>query len=103
MVLSKIKDKYRHKAKEAGSLFLLAADDAIQFIQDCVEAGLQLEGIEGFMITEEGAFQPHQEHSNDIADTTLDSKAFVNETIRFISERKDLELWYEIVFSEPID
>lgn len=102
-MLSKIKSRYRDKAREAGSLFLLESDDAIRFIEECLSSGLHLEGIEGFRITEGGAYQPCQEHSNDIAETNLNDNAFVQETKKFILERKGIGIWFEVVFSEPID
>jgi len=98
MKLSEIQLKYAKKAKKAGSLFLLAANDAIRFIEDCTSEDLKLLGVEGFKITKEGAFQPQQEHSNDIIDSK--SSDFVRETKEFIREREGMEIWFEVVCSE---
>lgn len=98
-----IRDKYQNKAKISGSLFLLMATDAIRFINDCISAGYHLCGLEGFLITSDGAYQPQQEHSNDIADTTLEHDAFVEATRRFLKSREDTEIWFEVVFSENDD
>jgi hypothetical protein len=98
MKLSEIHLKYANKAKREGSLFLLDANDAIRFIEDCASEGLKLLGVEGFKITKEGAFQPHQEHSNDIVDSKRSD--FVHETKEFIREREGMGIWFEVVCSE---
>lgn len=98
MTLSDQKKKYEDKALIAGSLFLLKGCDAIKFIEECASKGYSLLGVEGFSITEKGAFQPEQEHSNDIAES--ESTDFVSETLDFIKNRSDLDIWYEVVFSE---
>lgn len=98
MKLSDIQLNYAKKAKKAGNLFLLAASDAISFIEDCTSSNIKLLGVEGFKITKEGAFQPHQEHSNDIVDSQCSD--FVHETKEFIREREEMGIWFEVVCSE---
>ncbi len=100
MALSEVKNKYMDRAKEVGSVFLLQPIDALGFLEDCLACGLKLEGVEGFSITADGAYQPHQEHSNDISDTTSSQSEFVEETKKFISKRIGTGIWFEVVFSE---
>ena len=100
MAISNVKNRYKNRAKEVGSVFLLKPSDALNFIEECVASGLKLEGVEGFSITEEGAYQPHQEHSNDISDAACNQREFVEETKKFICERIGTGIWFEVVFSE---
>lgn len=99
-MLDELENKYKHKAKIYGSVFLLKPMDAIEFISDGVNEGRFLSGVEGFSITESGACQPHQEHSNDISDTELEHTEFVEETKKFILSREHLGIWFEIVFDD---
>ncbi|MFN9325984.1 MAG: hypothetical protein ACK6A5_11440, partial [Flavobacteriales bacterium] len=71
--------------------------DAVQYILSGKELGLDLLGVEGFRVTEAGAFQPRQEASNDIAYYTGDD--FVTETIRFIQNQSST-YWYQVGFSD---
>lgn len=86
-------------AKDPDCLFLLSPEDALRFIEGGAQKGLRLVGVEGFIITASGAFQPRQEHSNDFADERMTTASFVEATKRFIEERKAKPLWFEIVFA----
>ncbi|MGA2853889.1 MAG: hypothetical protein ABSE90_07160 [Verrucomicrobiota bacterium] len=96
--VNELKGRFRAVAKDPDGLFLLSPEDTLRFIESGDENGLRLVGIEGFVITAGGAFQPCQEHSNDFADAGMTTVSFVKETKRFIEERKSKPLWFEVVF-----
>jgi hypothetical protein len=99
MSLSEIKNKYISKSKKAGSLFLLQPNDVLSYIDDCLSEGLTLEGVEGFNITPQNAYQPCQEHSNDFCDHVCTRDEFVDITKKFILDRIELDVWFEIIFT----
>lgn len=80
-----------------GSLKLIRADQAIEHIEASRSQGMSLAGVEGFIITDKGAYQPDQIASNDIADSSLDQAEFIEETKDLI--KKYPGHWFEIVYS----
>jgi hypothetical protein len=96
--LEELKSAYLSKALAGDTLFLLRLEDAVEFILRGNELGLHLLGVEGFRVTEAGAFQPEQEASNDIIDYAGDD--FVKETVRFIQSQSS-PYWYQVGFSDP--
>ena len=83
--------------KFAGSLKLMTSNDAIEYIEECHSRGFRLLGVEGFIITEKGAFQPDQEASNDIADGKIIKNNFMKATISLINKYPNH--WFEVVHS----
>ena len=75
---------------------LSASTDAIQFVKTCKEQGIVVLGIEGFKIFGQH-IQPFQEHSLDFENDIKDSH---ETTVKFLEDRKDTELWFEIVSEE---
>ena len=98
MKFREIKEKYRRKAKLSGSLILLNENDDLSFIDECSTLGLKLLGVEGFLITDTGAFQPDQSASNDIADTPMPNDDFIKMTKHLIM--KNRYHWFEVVYGE---
>ena len=80
IALRKIEAEFSERAIDPNGLFLLEPDFAILFIQRGLQEGLKLQGVESFRITTEGAFQPEQEFSNDIADQDTNHEDFVRKT-----------------------
>ena len=93
MQLTHIEKRFEKRALIRGGVFLLSPGDAIQFVKDCKEQGIAVLGIEGFKIFGQ-KIQPFQEHSLDFEDVVEDSHDI---TIKFLEERKDTGLWFEIV------
>src|SRR4029077_17054583 len=79
-----------------GGLFLLAAKDALRFVEECERKGIDILGVEGFRIVGE-RFQPLQEHSFDLEGHTSDNH---NVAKRFIQQRLADEVWFEVVTSD---
>jgi hypothetical protein len=62
-------EAFRSKAIEPkAKLLLLNAQEAQDFVSRGVAEGLLLAGVEGFVITDQGAYEPRQDFSNDYAD-----------------------------------
>lgn len=99
MSLAEIRNGYTGRTRRLGGAFLLRPADAVEFIDECAAAGLRIEGVEGFAVTAGGAYQVRQEHSNDIADTTLSPAAFAEATKAFVSEPSRRDVWFEVVVS----
>ena len=102
MRLKSITDKYINKGIVRGGILLLRPNDSIDFIRECVQNNLVLLGVDGFKVGKTW-IQPEQDHSNDVDDYNLDQLQFVEATINFIQERKNLDIWFEIVFEEKSD
>lgn len=100
MELHKIQERFIDKAALFGTQFLLPPGEAFQYLDACVSSGFQLEGVEGFLITGNGAYQPSQEDSNDFSDVDCTREEFVERTKSFIKERSDVEVLFEVVFSD---
>ena len=93
MKLTHIEKSFEKRALIKGGVFLLRPDDAIQFVKACKEQGIAILGIEGFKIFGQN-IQPFQEHSLDFDEAIEDSHETI---IKFLEEREDTELWFEIV------
>jgi len=91
--LTHIEKSFEKRALIKGGVFLLRPDDAIQFVKACKEQGISVLGIEGFKIFGQH-IQPFQKHSLDFDDVIEDSHETI---IKFLEEREDTELWFEIV------
>jgi len=98
-IVGEMKSSFRSVAKDPDGLFLLSPEDTLRFIERGTQNGLQLVGVEGFVLTVGGAFQPCQEHSNDFADVRMTTTPFVEATKRFVEERTAKPLWFEVVFA----
>jgi hypothetical protein len=97
-LLNRLQEEFRQRAKSSDILFLLSPSDALQFLERAHQLGLELAGIDGFRITEQGGFQPCQEHSNDITDSNTDRETFYRQTRDFIRQRLDSGIWFQLIF-----
>jgi hypothetical protein len=100
MKLNEIQDRYTERAIQFGSQFLLKPKDAIEYLNDCVANGFKLDGVEGFLITEAGAYQPSQDDSNDIVDNNCTREEFTELTKSFMADRSEIEILFEVIFTE---
>ncbi|WP_411746721.1 hypothetical protein [Reinekea sp.] len=100
MMLQKIQERFLERAVLFGSQFLLHPKDALEYLTACKSYAFRLEGVEGFLVTENGAYQPSQEDSNDFNDVNCSHGEFVNMTRTFIEERSKKNVLFEVVFSE---
>jgi hypothetical protein len=82
------------------TLLLLNAPDAIEFIDAGKAAGLQLAGVEGFSITDLGAYEPRQEFSNDYANSEGSRSEFEVETKALIRRGASAGIRFEVVFEQ---
>jgi hypothetical protein len=102
MTLAELKAEFRDKALDPDDMFLLAGQDAIDFIDRSIANGFRLLGVEGFRITPFGAIQPDQDQSNDIADVDLTDAEFVEETKHMIRGGSKVGYRYEIVVKNGV-
>ena len=91
---------FRHKAVEPDTLFLLNAQDALDFLDAAKSLGFKLAGVEGFLITDAGAYQPSQDFSNDRADSNASPAEFEAETKDLILRGVSIGMRFQVVF-EP--
>jgi hypothetical protein len=65
--LRDLRAQFRGRALAPETLFLLNADDAIDIVEKGTAEGARLAGVEGFLVSDAGAYEPRQDFSNDIA------------------------------------
>jgi hypothetical protein len=80
------------------SLLLLNANDALDFLGAGLAQGLSLAGVEGFRVTDSGAFQPLQDFSNDRAEYEGMTADFVRDTEELIKRGAGAGIHFEVVF-----
>ena len=97
-----LRSKYRDRALAPETLFLLNASDALAFLGDAEAVGLILAGVEGFRITDLGAYEPRQEFSNDSADVRCSREEFFEATRALIRKGAPLGIRFEVVFENLI-
>ncbi len=96
-IFETIRVQFRQRALEPETLFLLAADDAVIYLDAMVAAGFGLAGVEGFLVTKEGAFQPHQEFSNDASEAKGSAEEFLLSTRELIAEGARHGMYFQVV------
>jgi len=89
--------KYWEKAIAPETLFLLSANDALDFLEDAAKQGLVLAGVDGFRIVG-GAYEPQQEFSTDSADENRTAAEFMLLTKSEIQRGAADGIWFEVVF-----
>ena len=95
-------EAFKHKGIEPDVTFLLLnAEDALDFIRKGVSEGLLLAGVEGFIVTDEGAYQPRQEYSNDYAEWDGTRADFVKATEELIKKGGTTGVRFEVAFEVP--
>jgi hypothetical protein len=102
MTLTELKAEFRDRALEPDTLFLLNGPDAIAFIERAAAHGFRLMGVEGFRITDLGAYQPEQDQGNDIADVNLSDAEFVESTKKLIRDGTRLGFRYQVVVANGV-
>jgi hypothetical protein len=100
MKLNEIQDRYTDRAIQFGSQFLLKPKDAIEYLKDCITNDFKLDGVEGFLITENGAYQPSQEDSNDIVEYDCTHQEFTELTKSFIADRSQMNILFDVAITE---
>jgi hypothetical protein len=96
MQLTQLERQFQPFALIRGGVYLLAAPEAIRFIERCDRTGVAIEGIEGFKVIGE-RIQPFQEHSHDFKGKRKACHAIAK---AFIQDRLDADLWFEVVTSD---
>ena len=79
-----------------GGVFLLKAEDALRFVEECEQRRVAILGVEGFRLLEQ-MIQPFQEHSFDLERVNPESHKITKD---FIANRLDQNLWFEVVTAD---
>jgi len=82
------------------TLFLLNSVTAIDLIERATKEGAKLAGVEGFLITTAGAYEPRQDFSNDIASWQGSVAEFVDSTREMIARGAKAGIRFQVVFEE---
>lgn len=98
--LSVLKNNFFNKAIQPETLFLLSPKNALEFIEMGVNLGLTLTGVEGFVVTPGGAFQPYQDFSNDVFDWPKDKSEFIEATKKLVASGFGGDIFFQVVFDE---
>ena len=99
MKLTDIQIRYLDVGLLRGGIFLLKATDGLRFVDECERSGINILGIDGFNVFGE-KIQPLQEHSFDLYGQTEKNHCIARE---FLMKRADLNIWFEIGISLPLD
>lgn len=98
MTYEELKQRYQDKTIGEG-WFLLSSADAISFIKEGLSGNLELEVVEGFLKSPEGAFEPRQEYSSDQF-TKLGEEEYKTKTIELIKASAEVpDLYFEVFMS----
>lgn len=100
MSLRDLRERFRKHAIEPDALFLLNAEKALEFVEAATAAGARLAGVEGFLVTTGGAFEPRQDFSNDIAGWRGSSRQFLDSTRALIVRGASVGLRFQVVFED---
>jgi len=96
-------DKYIANAKTTGGVVTFSPSIALEIVNDCKMKQINILGIDGFSITEKG-IQPLQEHSMDYTASwsrkLLETSDVWELVIGFITERLNLDIFFEIICNE---
>ena len=80
---------------------MLRPADAIRLVQRCRDSGIEILGIDGFILTPTTT-QPTMEHSIDLSGSRRTATSAENWTMaeRFLSERLATDLFFEVVLDD---
>lgn len=92
-----IEREFTPKGIKRAGLLLLPASEALGMIEECKRSGLQVLGIDGFILTDK-ATQPLMEHSLDLSegvgdDNKIDTWKTASE---FVAARSGGKLYFEV-------
>lgn len=92
--------QFRQRALAPDTLFLLSPADAIDLIERATADGLRLAGVEGFLITDAGAYEPRQDFSNDAENWQDAPQKFLEHTRGLLERGISLGIRFQIVFED---
>lgn len=97
-LLSDLRAQFHKYAVEPEKLFLLNAEKALELVEVATAGGASLAGVEGFLITTAGAFEPRQDFSNDIAAWQGSSREFLDSTRDLIRRGATAGIRFQVIF-----
>jgi hypothetical protein len=98
--LRELRERFRMHAIEPDALFLLNVENALDFIEEATAVAARLAGVEGFLVTTGGAFEPRQDFSNDIAGWRGSSRQFLDSTKALIERGASVGIRFQVVFED---
>lgn len=98
IVLRDLRARLRKYAVEPERLFLLNAEKALELVEVATAGGASLAGVEGFLITTAGTFEPRQDFSIDIAAWQGSSREFLDSTKDLISRGAIAGIRFQVTF-----
>lgn len=87
--------KYNNAGVVRGGITLLPCQTAVAFVNELKSLNKKILGIDGFVLSDCGTV-PHMEHSMDCS-TAEDG---VMAALEFLENRKDLKLFFEVVYRD---
>lgn len=93
--MDEIQRKYKARAVRRMGMWLYFIKDAIDFVNDCKEQGVEVWGLEAFRLFGRG-IQPSMSNSLWMADSTNNYE----KAIKFLSDPENQEYLYEIWYDE---
>jgi hypothetical protein len=96
--LSHLRAQFRSFALEPETLYLLNSEKAIDLIERATAEGASLAGVEGFVATSAGAYEPRQDFSNDIAGWQGSSSEFVESTRELLERGAHAGVRFQVIF-----
>lgn len=97
-VLQDVKKEFADRTLDRHGIRLLRASDAAEYVSRCAEHGIDILGIDGFLVNDD-KLQPMMEHSLDL--TILGPPGGADrKAMSFLQRYLDSELWFEVVVEE---
>lgn len=99
--MARVQDEFQSVGVVRGSVFMLRPSDAMDMIQRCKELGVEVLGVDGFILTATTT-QPTMENSIDLSGSRKPQCIADGWEIaeKFIAERSAKDLFFEVVIRE---
>jgi len=79
--------------------FVMSKQTSLEFINACEKEKIQILGIDGFYLHENGGIEPSMANSIDFSSSHKEGANSYDDAIRFIQKRED-NLYYEVICEE---
>lgn len=96
-VFQDVEKQFAERAVVRHGIMLLRPADAVECVKRCAEHGIEVLGIDGFLVDDE-IIQPLMEHSVDLTLRPAGAQQYHHqEATDFLKSRLGSEFWFEVI------